>query len=350
MKPEELSGKIQTVLGLIQPMDLGVTLTHEHLSMTFDVSYMEPEARHEKRAKGKFELQNMGFIRQYPYSHKENLQLYDAEAITDELKYFKSRGGSSMVENSTVGLGRDMQAIIKMAQDTNVNIIKGTGFYVDASLPKDFASRTLESLVDEMRADILVGCDGTSARCGVVGEVGCSWPLTDNERKSLQASAYMQTELGCPVIIHPGRNPAAPLEIIRVLQEAGGDISKTIMSHLDRTIWDYGELLELAATGCYCEYDLFGIEVSHYQSMPTIDMYSDAQRIRALKHLIDNGYEDKICIAQDIHTLHRLVKYGGHGYSHILDNILPMMKVRGITQQQIDKMLIGNPRTWLTFK
>ena len=56
----------------------------------------------------------------------------------------------------------------------------------------------------------------------------------DSEKKSLQATAIAQTQLGCGVIIHPGRDPKAPFEILRILQEAGGDIRKTVMSHLDR--------------------------------------------------------------------------------------------------------------------
>lgn len=82
--------------------------------------------------------------------------------------------------------------------------------------------------------EILHGADGTSIKCGVIGEIGCSWPLTESERRVLQATAHAQAQLGCPVIIHPGRNPSAPFQIIRVLQEAGADISKTVMSHLDR--------------------------------------------------------------------------------------------------------------------
>ena len=56
----------------------------------------------------------------------------------------------------------------------------------------------------------------------------------DWEKKSLQATAMAQSELGAPVIIHPGRHPKAPEEIVRILQEAGGDISRTVMSHIDR--------------------------------------------------------------------------------------------------------------------
>lgn len=70
---------------------------------------------------------------------------------------------------------------------------------------------------------------------------------------------------GAPLIIHPGRNEPAPFEILDVLAAAGADLSRTVMSHLDRTIVDDQKLLELAKRGCYLEYDLFGIECSHYQ-------------------------------------------------------------------------------------
>lgn len=82
--------------------------------------------------------------------------------------------------------------------------------------------------------EILNGADGTNIKCGVVGEIGCSWPLTPSEHRVLQATAQAQSQLGCPIIIHPGRNSDSPFQIIRILQEAGADASKTVMSHLDR--------------------------------------------------------------------------------------------------------------------
>ena len=54
-----------------------------------------------------------------------------------------------------------------------------------------------------------------------------------NEKKVLRATAAAQAAVGCGVIIHPGRNWEAPFEICRILQEAGGDVCKTVMSHLD---------------------------------------------------------------------------------------------------------------------
>uniref|UniRef100_W5L087 N-acetyltaurine hydrolase n=1 Tax=Astyanax mexicanus TaxID=7994 RepID=W5L087_ASTMX len=205
-------------------------------------------------------------------------------------------------------------------------------------------------LADVILSEVLHGADGTDIRCGVIGEIGTSWPITDSEKKVLQAAAHAQKQLGCPVLIHPGRNNAAPKELIRILQEAGGDVSKTTMCHLDRTIYDPAELLEFAKLGSYLEYDLFGTEMLNYPFNLKVDMPSDSQRIQTLAFLIKEGYEDKLLIAHDIHTKNRLTKYGGHGYSHILNNIVPKMLTRGITQTQVDKILIHNPKAFLAFK
>nr|XP_005906450.1 PREDICTED: phosphotriesterase-related protein isoform X2 [Bos mutus] len=299
-----LSGKVQTVLGLVEPGTLGRTLTHEHLTMTFDCCYYPPPPSHEAISKEPIIMKNLFWIQKNPYSHKENLQLnQETEAIKEELLDFKAKGGGALVENTTTGLSRDVRTLKWLAEETGVHIIAGAGFYVDATHSSETRAKSVEQLTDVLVNEILCGADGTSIKCGVIGEIGCSWPLTDSERKVLQATAHAQTQLGCPVIIHPGRNQSAPFQIIRVLQEAGGDISKTVMSHIDR-----------------------------------------------VRLLVDEGYEDRILMAHDIHTKNRLTKYGGHGYSHILTNIVPKMLLRGITEGALDKILIENPKQWLTFK
>ncbi|XP_052582741.1 phosphotriesterase-related protein isoform X2 [Peromyscus californicus insignis] len=299
-----LSGNVQTVLGLVEPSKLGRTLTHEHLTMTFDDFYYPPPPCHEATSKEPIMLKNLFWIQKNPYSHQENLRLnQETEAIKEELLYFKAKGGGALVENTTTGLSRDVQTLKWLAEQTGVHIIAGAGFYVDATHSAATRAMSVEQLTDILINEILHGADGTSIKCGVIGEIGCSWPLTDSERKVLQATAHAQAQLGCPVIIHPGRSPDAPFQIIRILQEAGADISKTVMSHLDR-----------------------------------------------VRFLVDEGYENRILMAHDIHTKHRLMKYGGHGYSHILTNIVPKMLLRGIAERTVDKILIENPRQWLTFK
>nr|KAF6393402.1 phosphotriesterase related [Pipistrellus kuhlii] len=299
-----LSGKVQTVLGLLEPSQLGRTLTHEHLTMTFDCCYYPPPAPHTAISKEPIVMKNLFWIRKSPYSHKENLQLnQETEAVKEELLYFKASGGGAVVENTTTGICRDMHTLKWLAEESGVHIVAGAGFYVDATHSSETRAMSVEQLTDVLINEILHGADGTSIKCGVIGEIGCSWPLTESERKVLHATAHAQAQLGCPVIIHPGKNPNAPFQIIQILQEVGMDISKTVMSHLDR-----------------------------------------------VRLLVDEGYEDRILMAHDIHTKHRLMKYGGHGYSHILTNIVPKMLLRGITQDALDKILIENPRQWLTFR
>ena len=78
-------------------------------------------------------------------------------------------------------------------------------------------------------------------------------------------SSYQFVPPGAPLIIHPGRDDRSPFEIISILESAGANIDRTVMSHLDRTLQDEAKLLEFAKLGCIMEYDLFGMECSHYQ-------------------------------------------------------------------------------------
>ena len=71
--------------------------------------------------------------------------------------------------------------------------------------------------------------------------------------------------IGAPLAIHPGRDPLAPFEILDILEQAGADISRTVMSHLDRTFLNIEDYTKLAKRGCYLSLDQFGIETSHYQ-------------------------------------------------------------------------------------
>lgn len=347
----ELSGKVQTVLGLVDPDQLGRTMTHEHLTMSFECCFFSPSPGDEAVAENPFQMQHMHWLRQNPYNCHENLLLHqEVGAVREELLAYRKAGGGAIVENTTTGIERDMPTLKQLAKDTGVHIIAGAGYYVDCTHSEATRKTSVEKLTDIIISEVLHGADGTDIRCGVIGEIGTGWPITDSEKKVLKATAHAQAQLGCPVIIHPGRDPAAPTEVIRILQEAGGDIRKTVMSHLDRTIFDNGELLEFAKLGSYLEYDLFGVEMLNYPYNTSIDMPSDSQRVQNLAFLVKEGYEDRIVIAHDIHTKNRLTKFGGHGYSHILKNIVPKMLTRGISQHQVDKILIDNPKEWLTFK
>ena len=344
-------GMVQTVLGAVEPSELGPTTTHEHLFIDFRIMFQEPEeASLQYRAHEQITLQNRGWIAYNHYSNINNLWVVEEEVAIEEARLFKRVGGGTMVDATTIGIGRDPLGLARVSREAGINIVMGAGFYVDVVHPDDMDSRTEDDLARKIVEDVEVGVDGTGVRAGIIGEVGCTWPLTDNERKSLRASAIAQQETGAAILIHPGRHETAPLEIIEVLAEAGADIGRVIMGHLDRTVADFRTLRSLASTGCYLEWDLFGSESSHYP-LSDMDMPSDAQRMDVIERAVDElGCGDRIVMAHDICTRHRLVRYGGHGYGHIFENIVPRMRSRGFTAGQVRALTQDNAARILTIQ
>ena len=194
----------------------------------------------------------------------------------------------------------------------------------------------------------MIGANGTNIKSGIIGEIGCSWPLHEDEKKVLIAASKAQKEIGCALTIHPGRHHDAPIEILEVIDKAGGKISRTIMGHIDRTFSTFDRLLEFAKNGSYIEFDMFGLESAYYP-FSDVDMPNDGKRIEFILNLIDQGYLNKILVSHDIAFKHSLVKYGGFGYAHILKNAVPKMLKNGLKQNMVNKILEDNPKDALKF-
>jgi phosphotriesterase-related protein len=252
------------------------------------------------------------------------------------------------VDATSLGIGRNPEALAHISRETGVHVVMGSGHYVAAVHPEDMDARSEEDIARVIIRDIVDGVGDSGVQAGIIGEIGCTWPLAANERKSLAAAAIAQQETGAAILIHPGRSPDAPKEILDVLSNAGADLSRVIMGHLDRTIFELNGLLDLASSSCYLEWDLFGNEGSYYP-LAEIDMPSDAQRLDLIRRMAEAGYGDKIVIGQDICHKHRLVKYGGHGYGHILENIVPKMRRKGFSDELVHAITVGNPAAALAF-
>ena len=119
--------------------------------------------------------------------------------------------------------------------------------------------------------------------------------------------------------------------------------------HIDRTIFDFNTLTRLADSGCYLEYDMFGEETSYYPQNPGVDLPNDPMRIDYIKQLIDAGYLSQILISHDISFKIRLVRYGGYGFAHILKYVVPLMRRKDFTEEQIWALLVDNPKRVLQF-
>ena len=225
-----MKGKVQTVLGAVEPSSLGPTTMHEHLLIDFRFMFQPPvHASDQRRAHEEITLENRGWIAYNHYSHLNNLWLSDEETAIAEARRFRRVGGGTIVDATTIGIARDPLGLARIARDAGINIVMGAGFYVAAVHPDDMDSRSVDDLARTIIGDIDEGADGTEVRAGIIGEVGCTWPLTDNERKSLRASAIAQRETGAAILIHPGRNEDAPMEILEVLDEAGADVGRVVM-------------------------------------------------------------------------------------------------------------------------
>ncbi len=337
----------RTVLGDIPIADLGVTMCHEHLLVDQrSVTFSEPSDRRDlELARRPVSLEIFGWV-QWNWTHNlDNLVLDDESVALDEAKAYQIAGGRSLVDCTLPGIGRDPDALRRIAGTAGVNIIMGAGYYVEPTYPPHVAGMSEQAIADEIVADVRVGVGPERVRAGVIGEIGSSWPMTDGERKVFRAAGAAQSELDCGLTIHPGRNPASPLQIIEILRDAGADLARVVMGHIERTVSDTDLLRKIAATGCFIEYDLFGTEVTAKvpYRMYGIDIPSDPQRLDQIKELVASGFRDRILVGHDVGSKHRTRRYGGLGFDHFLRDIVPWMPERGFDDQTIAKLIEENP-------
>ena len=350
----DLAGKVQTVLGAVNPETLGVTLPHEHLFVDLRVALSDygPDNEAERElASQPVSMANLWWVRRHVCSSRDNAVFDDEQTAIKEALYYKKAGGSTIVDVTTDQFGRNPEGLARISKATGLNIIMGSGYYISSTHPEGMDARSEDDIRNEIVGDITVGVRDTGVRAGVIGEIGCSHPLRDNERKALRAAAGAQRDTGAPLSVHPGRK-AQPdigncLEIVDILADAGADMSRTVMCHIDRTLRDADERLELARTGCFLEYDVFGWE--GYYSAPTLDLPNDNQRVNEIMLLIAQGRLDQILISQDICWKSSLRSYGGHGYGHILRDVIPVMLAKGMTEEQIHTIMARNPQRLLQF-
>ena len=349
MTTGSLAGKVQTVLGPVSPDELGVTMMHEHVLSDLSKQYGTMETA---SARGFFEtpvsIEILSRIRHYDAPNADNARLFDLDTAIEEVALYKRHGGGTIVELTSRGIARDPRGLAQVARATGVNLVMGASYYVAATHPADMAERSEEQIAEEVISDVTQGVGGTGVRSGIIGEIGCTWPLAEHEHRVLRASARAQRATGAALSIHPGRDEKAPMEIIEILDSAGADIGRIVMGHLDRTVFTHETLREIAQAGCYLEWDLFGIEESHYHLNPKVDMPSDAKRMNDIAWLLSQDYGRKVVVSHDVSVKSRLEKYGGHGYSYIAERIAPRMLQRGYTEQEVERILVGNPRDVLT--
>ncbi len=343
-------GRVQTVRGLVDPGDLGPTMTHEHLLL--DIRGLLDPAPAELGpdfATRPVTSDIRADLVHHPQTNLDDLLLDDESMAVEEVGRFRAAGGGTLVDTTPIGVGRDPLALRRISENTGVHVTMGTGWYVEQCHPPEIVGWPEERLADTMVADIDEGIGDTGVCAGHIGEIGCGGP-TAAERKVLRAAADAQRRTGAMLSIHQVWTPGDTTTLHGILDEverAGGDARRTILGHMDRTGADQGLQVSLLERGATIEYDLFGYEQSHGNWLR--EPPSDRQRILDLRRLIEAGFRDQLVVAQDICFKTMTVRHGGWGYAHILRRVVPGMRMLGMTADDIDAILVRTPARLLAF-
>lgn len=292
---------INTLDKQIKAEEMGITMYHEHLTIDLTKQKNDPDAR------------------------------LEGKALFEDLKTIKKAGVQTIVELSNIGMGRDIERLRYLADQLGLNIIASTGFYKEPYLPDFFYQKTKQELVEIMVSEVKDGIDGTDIKAGVIGEVGTSQEITAAEKKLLQAAALAQKETGVPIITHLTLGSCG-LEQLEILENAGADLTKVALSHLDLAA-GIGYVLELAARGVFIGIDTIG----------KLKYQSDEFRIKLIKELIKAGFKDQILISTDITRMSHLKANGGHSYQYLFEEFIPKLKAAALSQTEIDGILTNNP-------
>jgi phosphotriesterase-related protein len=297
------------VVGEITPAELGFTLPHEHV-----------------------------FHDLYDITLNSHMILSDARVARDELGIYLQKGGRTIVDQTVHGLNGDPELLREVAADVGVNIVAGTGFYWERFHPTWLADMSETEIIRLLVRDLTEGFAGTDVVAGIIGEIGTHHrAISPTEARVIRACAAAQRETHVPIATH-ALFTRIGMEQARAFADAGADLDKLVIGHVDTTPdVDYHE--ELVRFGVWIAYDAIG----------QLDKQSDEQRADAIVELIGRGHRDRILLSTDVGKRGALRAYGGQGYDHVITGFLPLLRERGLSQDDIDAMTIDNPRQLFTF-
>lgn len=321
--------QIPTARGPIGADQLGRVLVHEH------VFVLSPEV-----------------IQNYPESFgDEQIRIDDAATKLSELK---AAGIDTIIDPTAMGLGRYIPRIQEVAARTELNIIVATGLYTFKDLPHFYANRRprdggVDILTTHFVQDIVDGVSGTETAGGGkvrTGIIKCATDqpgLTPHVERTLRACAQAHRETGCPITTHTHARTERGLDQQRVFAEEGVDLSRVIIGHCGDTD-DLAYLTKLLEAGSFLGMDRFGID----------GYLTTEARVNVIAELCRRGFEDQLVISHDascyidwIEGELPFANMPNWHYLHISRDVLPALLKAGVTQDQIDKMLVDNPRTIL---
>lgn len=339
-----------TVKGLVAAEDLGITLPHEHLlcDLVCRYSAAADEAGLAKQPR----LEDRWRLLRRPAGYRVNLDGTSVDSAIGEAGLFRQAGGQTIVDLTPLGLSPDPAGLQRVAEVTGLNVIAGTGYYVDASLPDWVRTATVEQLASRLIEDVLTGgSDGI--RRGAIGEIGIEGP-TELELRCVRAAGRAQARTGAPVFLHvvSGIFPQyrdSTEEIITLYAHEGGDLRKLVLCHQDGSGDDQNYQESVLKRGIWMEYDTFGSEGVFAFGDSYVQLPTDTQRVNEVAALVRAGLGSRLLVSQDICYQTAKCSWGGWGFIHLLETLKPRFIAAGVAEGMFYSMMRDNPREVFAF-
>jgi len=299
----------RTVRGFIENDSLGTTFIHEHL-------YVVPND-----------------LPKY-----EDYTLDDIDRSIAEVISFKNAGGNTIVDLTPVNYGRNPLVLKKIAEAADINVMFVTGFHKEEFQPKWMEKLSNEALYDFLLHEITEGV--TSAKLlPAAMKIGTSFNhITESEKRVIRIAGKVQHETGIPMITHCDKGTMG-LEQLELLKENGADLTHVCLSHVDLT-QDINYIEKICQTGASISFDHIGRELET----------KDSKKISMLKQLVEEGFEDQICLAGDMGRKKYLRAYNGKpGLDYILTEFRERV-LEAIPERSYKKMIQDNPRRILSWE
>jgi phosphotriesterase-related protein len=313
---------IETVRGTVDVESLGRALMHEH------VFVMQPEA-----------LQNYGHVWGESY-WDEDVRVADA---IEKLRALRAAGIETIVDPTAPGLGRYVPRLQRINAAVDLNIVVASGVYAFIELPNFLAYRSVEALAELFVREIRVGIDDTGVRAAFLKCAVERHGLVGDVPRILAAVAAAAVETGAPVMVHTNAAAATGVPALEALTASGVDPARIVIAHAGDSN-DVAYLRAIADTGATLGFDRFNIE--HFNP--------DARRIETLLALLAEGYGDRIHLSHDAACFIDFMigdpAFADEqpNYLHISTKILPALRQADVTDEQIDEMMVVNPRRFFS--
>ena len=310
-----MAPRVMTVTGPIPPDRVGFTLPHEHTGIYL---WHVPDR----------------------WDHWELAA--EEPTLADELADFRRRGGSTLVDMTLPGVGRDPERLRRLATRSGVQIVMGCGWYRGAYYPAEarIDRRSVDDLAGELIGEFRDGVAGTGVRPGIIGEIGTDKPwVSALEERVHRAAARASLATGMAISTHGILSPVG-LAQLRIFEEEGVDPGRVVIGHADSyPVLDH--YLAVLDRGANLEFDFIGHRFGNEEA-------AEPRLVELIVELLERGYGPQLLLSQDVCHTSQLRANGGFGYAYLQQHFLPTLRTAAVGEGEIALLTTDNPRRVLT--